>query len=80
MIARSTRSALTLTCLQILSTPGTVVVAGARNPAKATDLQKLAQKYADRLYITPLDLSDTDTIKVCQPKANTKFAQARDVS
>lgn len=50
--------------LQILAMPDTKVVATARSPSKADDLQSLAQQYAGRLLIVALDLADNATVQV----------------
>lgn len=44
--------------------PDTSVVAGARSPDKAHDLQDLAKQHDGRLLMIALDLSDPDTVQV----------------
>ncbi|DBA78176.1 hypothetical protein WJX79_006992 [Trebouxia sp. C0005] len=48
---------------QILDLPNTTVIAGARSPEKAADLQKLSQQFEGRLFAVPLDLSDSNTVQ-----------------
>ena len=50
--------------LQILSKPDTLVVAGVRTPDKASELQKLAEKHANRLHVVKLDLAEPETVNV----------------
>ncbi len=52
------------TPLQILHLPNTTVIAGARSPEKAEDLQRLSQQFEGRLIVLPLDLSDSNTVQV----------------
>ncbi len=49
--------------LQLLES-GEAVVATARNPAKAPQLQALADKYASQLTLVALDTADAASIKV----------------
>ena len=44
--------------------PDSSVVAGARSPDKAHDLQDLAKQHDGRLSVIALDLSDPDTVQV----------------
>lgn len=53
-----------MAALQILTIPDTLVVAGARSPEKAKDLQELSKQYSGRLLTVALDLSDSDTVQV----------------
>ena len=57
--------------LQILDLPNTTVIAGARSPEKAEDLQKLSQQFSGRLVTVPLDLSDSNTVQVTYEQAET---------
>lgn len=41
-----------------------VVVAGARDPAKAVALQELSSKFPERLHVIQLDVADEDSTKV----------------
>ena len=48
----------------LLKQEHTVVVAAARNPAKAEALQKLASQYKGRVHLVTLDTNDEAGIKV----------------
>eukprot|EP00884_Botryococcus_braunii_P005594 jgi/Botrbrau1/15035/Bobra.320_2s0009.1 len=54
---------------QILEKPGTVVIAGARDPNRSEGLLELQQKYGDRLHLLVLDVADRDSIKAGMEKA-----------
>lgn len=67
---------------------GNRVIAGVRNPEKSELLTPLREQYGDKLWVVPLDVSDSASIKVpghldsaCTPPllsapANDRFMRA----
>ncbi len=47
---------------QLLQSPSNIVVAASRNPAKATELQGLAEKANGKLHLVILDVTDKESI------------------
>lgn len=53
------------TCRQLLSVPGNLVIAAARDPATSQGLQELVAKYPEgRLETVKLDVSSEESIAV----------------
>ncbi|KAI0696967.1 NAD-P-binding protein [Cerioporus squamosus] len=48
---------------QLLQSPSNTVVAACRNPAKAADLQQLAETAGGKLHVVALDVADKASIK-----------------
>ncbi|KAI0353820.1 NAD-P-binding protein [Trametes cingulata] len=53
---------------QLLKSPSNVVIAGCRNPSKATALNTLAESNKGRVHIVQLDLADRQSVKDSVPK------------
>ncbi|KAI0697107.1 NAD(P)-binding protein [Cerioporus squamosus] len=47
---------------QLLSAPSNILIAACRNPAKATELQELAEKASGRLGLIALDVTNKESI------------------
>ncbi|RDX40549.1 NAD(P)-binding protein [Lentinus brumalis] len=47
---------------QLLQSPSNTVVAACRSPAKATELQQLAEKAGGKLHVVALDVSDKESV------------------
>ncbi len=47
---------------QLLQSPANIIVAAARDPAKATELQRLAEKAGGKLRLLALDVTDKESI------------------
>lgn len=58
---------------QLLGTSGGQVVATCRKPEAATGLHELKSKYAERLNIMPLDLTDETTIEAAAASVKENF-------
>ncbi len=50
------------TVTQLLQSPSITVLAGCRNPAKATELQALSEQAGGRLYLVALDITDKESV------------------
>ncbi|RDX40873.1 NAD(P)-binding protein [Lentinus brumalis] len=47
---------------QLLQSPSNIIIAASRNPAKATELQGLAEKAGGKLHLVALDVTDKESI------------------